>query len=112
MSRLRLETLEGMLEQKERAVEASNQSIKDKYQLGNLNSGLYQQQAVQLSAIKNRIEALKKMQPNTTIADIIEKLGLNKLSMEQLKAKMMEGKVQPIQNDEDRVVQKLQTSST
>jgi hypothetical protein len=52
------------------------------------------------------------MQPNTTIADIIEKLGLNKLSMEQLKAKMMEGKVQPIQNDEDRVFQKLQTSST
>lgn len=51
------------------------------------------------------------MQPKTTIEDVIEKLGLNKLSMEQLKAKMMEGKVQPIQNDEDRIVQKLQNSS-
>ena len=52
-----------MLEQKERSMEASNQSIKEKYQLGSLNSGLYQQQAVQLAAIKTRIETLKQMQP-------------------------------------------------
>ena len=63
VSRLRLEALETMLEQKERSMEASNQSIKEKYQLGSLNSGLYQQQAVQLAAIKTRIETLKQMQP-------------------------------------------------
>ncbi|MFO0116488.1 MAG: hypothetical protein ACK521_02340 [bacterium] len=104
VSRLRLEALENMLEQKERAVEASNQSIKDKYHLGNLNSGLYQQQADQLSQIKYRIDSLKKIKPQTTIADIVETLGLNKMSMEQLKATMVEGKAQPLHTDTDRAV--------
>ena len=65
-----LEALENMLEQKERAVEASNQSIKDKYHLGNLNSGLYQQQADQLSQIKYRIDSLKKIKLITILANV------------------------------------------